>query len=85
VACAPDTDRERILQNPAAPAEWGAAGIDVEVAWSGGGTITATGNSFAAPVIAGHLARLRGAHPAITPWQARTVLAELADNHPPSG
>jgi subtilisin len=85
VACAPDTDRERILHNPAAPAEWGAAGIDVEVAWSGGGTMTATGNSFAAPVIAGHLARLRGAHPTITPWQARTVLAELADNHPPSG
>ncbi len=81
VACAPHTDRERILHNPAAPAEWGAAGIDVEIAWSGGGTMTATGNSFAAPVIAGHLARLRGAHPGITPWQARTILAELADNH----
>ncbi len=81
VACAPDTDRERILHNPAAPAEWGAAGIDVEIAWSGGGTMTATGNSFAAPVVAGHLARLRGAHPGINAWQARTVLAELADNH----
>jgi subtilisin len=80
VACSPDTDRERIQHNPAAPAEWGTAGINVEVAWTSGATMTATGNSFAAPVVAGHLARLRGAHPGITSWQARTVLAELADN-----
>ena len=40
----------------------------------------ATGNSFAAPVISGHLARLLGQHPGLTPWQARTVLAALADN-----
>ena len=58
----------------------GRSGIDVEVAWTGGGTITATGNSFAAPVVAGHLARIVGAHPGITPWQARTVLAAVADN-----
>jgi subtilisin len=69
--------------SPAAPAEWGAAGIDVEVAWKGGGTLTATGNSFAAPVVAGHLARIVAAHPGITPWQARTVLASLATNRPP--
>ena len=80
VACAPGTDPERFWCNPQAPAEWGAAGIDVEVAWSGGGAMMATGNSFAAPVIAGHLARLLGAHPGLTPWQARTVMAELAEN-----
>jgi subtilisin family serine protease len=80
VACAQGTDRELVWRNPDAPAEWGAAGIDVEVAWSGGATMTTSGNSFAAPVIAGHLARMVGAHPGITPWQARTVLAELAVN-----
>lgn len=80
VACGPGTDRERFWCNPAAPAEWGAAGVDVEIAWTGGENVTATGNSFAAPVISGHLARLVGAHPGITPWQARTVLAELAEN-----
>lgn len=80
VACAPGHDRETFWWNAAAPAEWGAPGIDVEVAWSGGGTITATGNSFAAPVIAGHLARIVAAHPGITPYQARTVLAALAAN-----
>lgn len=80
VACAPGTDRERFWYNPKGPAEWGAAGIDVEVGWPGGSTITASGNSFAAPVIVGHLARILGAHPNITPWQARTILAALADN-----
>lgn len=79
VACSDDADRERIRYNPSAPAEWGAAGIDVEVAWNDHGTITATGNSFAAPVVAGHLARILGAHPHLTVWQARTVLAAVAD------
>ena len=80
VACAPGTDRETFWWNPLAPAEWGAPGIDVPLAWTHGSTITATGNSFAAPVIAGHLARLVGAHPSITPAQARTVLTALAAN-----
>lgn len=80
VACHTGQDRERFTYNPSPPAEWGAPGIDVEVAWSGGSTIVATGNSFAAPVIAGHLARIVGAHPGITTWQAKTVLAALADN-----
>ena len=39
--------------NPRPPVEFGAAGIDVDVAWLDGGSITATGNSFAAPIIAG--------------------------------
>lgn len=80
VACGPGTDRERIWCNPTGPAEWAACGIDVEVAWADRATIRATGNSFAAPVITGHLARIAGAHPGITPWQARTVLAALAVN-----
>jgi subtilisin len=80
VACAPGADRETFWWNPGGPAEWGAPGIDVDLAWSGGGTITATGNSFAAPVITGHLARIAAAHPGITPWQARTVLSALAAN-----
>lgn len=83
VACTPGRDRERVVCNPSGPAEWGAPGIDVDVAWSGGGRVTATGNSFAAPVVAGHLARIVGAHPGITTWQARTVLAALAANAPP--
>ncbi|MGA9279580.1 S8 family serine peptidase [Ilumatobacter sp.] len=78
VACGPGTDRERFWCNPNGPAEWGAPGIGVDVAWNGHSTITTDGNSFAAPVIAGHLARIMGAHPDLTGWQARTVLAALA-------
>jgi len=80
VAATDGSDVERILRNPAPPAEWGAPGIDVEVAWLEGGAMTVTGNSFAAPVVAGHVARILGAHPELTGWQVRTVLAELAAN-----
>ena len=43
--------------NPSPPVEFFARGVDVDVAWPGGGTIRATGNSFAAPHIAGALPR----------------------------
>lgn len=82
VACAPGHDRERILFNPDGPAEWAAPGIDVDVHWGRQGTVRATGNSFAAPVVTGHLARIRAAHPDLTVWQTRTVLAALAANGP---
>ncbi|WP_051063071.1 S8 family serine peptidase [Ilumatobacter nonamiensis] len=80
VACGPGTDREQFWCNGNGPAEWGAPGIGIEVAWNGHSTITTDGNSFAAPTIAGHLARIMGAHPHLTSWQARTVLAALAAN-----
>jgi subtilisin family serine protease len=80
VAAMPGTDREQFACNARPPAEWGAPGIDVEVAWTEGKTIRSVGNSFASPVIAGHAARIVSAHPGITPWQVRTVLAALAVN-----
>jgi subtilisin len=82
VAAIEGDDRERFLANPSPPAEWGAVGVDVDVAWLDGSTVTATGNSFAAPVIAGLIARIIGAHPDLTCWQVKTVLAELAANRP---
>lgn len=76
-------DREQFACNPRPPAEWGAPGINVDVPWLGGETIRSTGNSYAAPVIAGHAARVLGAHPGFTTWQVRTVLAAVASNLPP--
>ena len=52
------------------------------MAWLNGATIRTTGNSFAVPVIAGHLTRLRRAHPGATAWQAAAVLAQLAVDAP---
>ena len=84
VACAPAAGPEDVWCNPAAPAEWGAAGIDVDVAWSGGRSVRSSGNSFAAAAVTGHVARIVGAHPRIAPWQVRSVLAAIARNAPPS-
>jgi len=66
--------------NPSPPVEFGAPGIDVEVAWNGGGTTTTTGNSFAAPHVAGLIARILSKHPHLTPFQVKTVLHAVAGN-----
>jgi subtilisin len=64
--------------NPAPPVEFGAYGLDVDVAWRDGGRILATGNSFAAPHIAGLAALIRAKHPGISPFEVKAVLAATA-------
>lgn len=66
--------------NPAPPVEFGAPGIDVDVAWAEGSTIKATGNSFAAPHITGLVALILSKHPGLTPFHMKTILHSLADN-----
>jgi subtilisin family serine protease len=66
--------------NPSPPVEFGAPGIDVEVPWQKGSTIRSTGNSFAAPHIAGIVTRILSKHPGLTPFQMKTILHALADN-----
>ena len=66
--------------NPKPPVEFGAPGIDIEVPWLNGGTIEATGNSFAAPHISGLVCRILGKHPGLTPFQVKTILHSLAAN-----
>jgi subtilisin family serine protease len=60
--------------NPDPPVEFFARGVDVEVAWLGGETITATGNSFATPCISAIAALILSKHPGLTPFQLKTVL-----------
>lgn len=66
--------------NPDPPVEFGAPGIDVEVAWANSSMVTTTGNSFAAPHIAGIATLIRGKHPELTPFQIKTVLYACASN-----
>jgi subtilisin len=66
--------------NPSPPVEFGAPGIDVRVAWTEGGWITATGNSFAAPHITGIVTRILGKHPDLTLFQVKTILRALSAN-----
>jgi subtilisin len=69
--------------NPVPPVEFGAYGVDVKVAWRGGTWMIATGNSFAAPHIAGYAARIRSKHPEATPFEVKAILAATADNARP--
>lgn len=64
--------------NPTPPVEFGAYGLDVDVAWRDGGRIRATGNSFAAPHLAGQAARLRSRYPAATTFEIKALLAATA-------
>lgn len=65
--------------NPKPPVEFGAYGLDVDVAWQDGGRIVATGNSFAAPHIAGLAALIRSKHPNATPFEVKSMLAATAN------
>jgi subtilisin len=78
VAAHDEADPAVWFYNPAPPVEFGAYGVDVDVAWRGGGRIRATGNSFAAPHLAGYAARIRARHPAASPFEVKAILAATA-------
>jgi subtilisin len=66
--------------NPTPPVEFFARGVDVEVAWLGGGRLVCTGNSFATPHIAGIAALTLSKHPELTPFQLKSLLYLTASN-----
>jgi subtilisin family serine protease len=66
--------------NPNPPVEFGAPGIDVRVAWKDKSYVIATGNSFAAPHIAGIVTLIRAKHPELTAFQVKSVLWACAAN-----
>ena len=66
--------------NPSPPVEFFARGIDVDVASPGGGTMCYTGNSFAAPHIAGLCALALAKHPGLTAPQVKSLLHLTATN-----
>jgi subtilisin family serine protease len=85
VAASDGHDPFEIFANPTPPADFGAPGIDVDVAWLGGATMTMTGNSFATPHVAGLAARVLSKHPAMTPYQLKAVLRSISRNVGASG
>ena len=80
VACRAGDDPWTLSCNPNPPVEFGARGIDVEVAWTGGGHTVATGNSFAAPHVAAMAALVLAKHPGLAPYQLKAVLQAVSDN-----
>jgi subtilisin family serine protease len=75
-----DPDSLTFYANPSPPVEFFARGVDVEIAWGGGATIRATGNSFATPHLSGICALILGKHPELTPFQLKNLLYLTASN-----
>jgi subtilisin family serine protease len=75
-----EPDPRSFYYNPRPPVEFFARGVDVEVAWLGGGTIRCTGNSFATPHMTGLCALMLSKHPELTPFQLKSVLFLTATN-----
>jgi len=66
--------------NPSPPVDFYARGVRVPVAWPGGRQILSTGNSFAAPHVAGICALVLSKHRLLTPFQLKSVLYLTAEN-----
>jgi subtilisin len=73
-------DGASFFYNPDPPVEFFARGIDIDVAWLGGSSLRATGNSFATPHITGISALVLAKHPELTPFQLKSVLYLIAAN-----
>lgn len=75
-----EADPFAFYSNPSPPVEFFARGLEVDVAWPGGGTRRCTGNSFATPHISGLCALVLSKHPGLTPFQVKSVLHLTATN-----
>jgi subtilisin len=75
-----EPDPLTFFYNPSPPVEFFGRGVNVEVPWSGGRTLTASGNSFATPHLAGVCALILAKHPELTPFQLKNVLYLTATN-----
>jgi subtilisin family serine protease len=75
-----EDDPDLFLYNPHPPVEFFAQGQNVQVAWLNHGTTRTTGNSFAAPRLAGRAARILSKHPHLTTFQLKSVLYRTASN-----
>ena len=68
-----------LFYKPGHLVEFAACGVNVRLPWNHGATKEVTGSSFAAPRVAGMLARLLSEFPGLTPLEAKSVLHRLAD------
>ena len=69
-----EDDPLAIYANPNPPVEFFAKGVNVEVAWMGGETLSASGNSFATPHVSAICALIRSKHPELTPFELKSLL-----------
>jgi subtilisin len=76
-------ERESLFRNnPGTMVEFAALGVNVSVPWKDGLRRDATGSSFAAPRVAGLMARILSIFPGIKPLQAKALLQQIATGLP---
>ena len=75
-----EPDPLAFFYNPSPPVEFFGRGVNVEVPWSGGRTLTVSGNSFATPHLSAICALILAKHPELTPFQLKSVLYLTATN-----
>lgn len=75
-----EEDPFTFFYNPSPPVEFFGRGVRVRAAWIGGKSVTASGNSFATPHLAGICALILSKHPDLTPFQVKSVLYLTASN-----
>ena len=75
-----EPDPLTFFYNPSPPVEFFGRGVNVEVPWLGGRTLTVSGNSFATPHITSICALVLSKHPELTPFQLKSVLYLTANN-----
>jgi subtilisin family serine protease len=71
-------DAGQFYYRPGTLVEFVAKGVDVKVSWSDGKEKLVTGSSFAAPRLAGLLARLLSVYPDLSPLQAKAIFHRIA-------
>jgi subtilisin family serine protease len=75
-----EADPLTFFYNPTPPVEFFGRGVNVEVPWSDGRTLTVSGNSFATPHLTAICALILAKHPELTPFQLKSVLYLTATN-----
>ena len=75
-----EPDPLTFFYNPSPPVEFFGRGVNVEVAWVGGRSLTVSGNSFATPHLTAICALILSRHPELTPFQLKNVLYLTATN-----
>ena len=75
-----EPDPLAFFYNPSPPVEFFGRGVNVDVPWIGGRTLTVSGNSFATPHLTAICALVLSKHPELTPFQLKSVLYLTATN-----
>jgi subtilisin family serine protease len=75
-----EPDPLTFFYNPTPPVEFFGRGVNVDVAWLDGRTVTVSGNSFATPHLSAICALILAKHPELTPFQLKNVLYLTATN-----